>query len=320
MTDKAKVLITGNIPHRWLSDLEGIADPDIWSGKGTFLIPRSTLLSVIGNFDAVINFAETMADDEFMEAAKKLKIIANVSIGFDNLNLPLLTRKGVWAANAPGFFNYPVAEYVLAGILALLRRFMEADAFVRNDGWKAFEPGKWDGLSLKDQVIGIIGLGSIGQELKKMIESLGARVVYYNPSHRAAEGQLSFDDLISVSDIISIHVPLTTSTKNLIGKDAIARMKKGAILVNTSRGQVVDQNALVAALSSGRLSGAILDVFEQEPHVPEPLKKMKNVILTPHMAGGTIRAREACVRCAAKNVADALTGNRPSNALNNVLS
>jgi phosphoglycerate dehydrogenase-like enzyme len=318
MSKRPTVLVTGVTPSSWLSDLHEIADLEIWSGKGFYLMPRHDLLAVIENFDAVINYAETMADEAFVRAAKKLKIIANVSIGFDNLDLPLLTRGRVWATNAPGFFNYPVAEYVLTGILALLRRLVEADDFVRNSEWRSFEPGRWDGRSLKDQTVGIVGLGAIGRELKKMVEGMGAKVVYCNSSAREADGNISLEELMALADIVSIHVPLNASTRNLISGDRIAGMKKGAMLVNTSRGSVVDQTALIAALESGRLSGAVLDVFEQEPQVPDVLKQMKNVVLTPHMAGGTENAREACVRCAARNVAAVLSGERPVNALNNI--
>jgi glyoxylate reductase len=319
MPDNTNVLVSGSIPLHWLSDLEGLAGLEIWDGKEAFLMPRSRVLSVIGSFDAVINFAEIIADREFADAAKKLKIIANVSIGYDNLDLPLLSREGIWATNAPGFFNYPVAEYVLAGILTLLRRLTEADAFVRNEEWKAFEPGRWDGISLKDQTVGIVGLGSIGRELKKMMEDIGAKVIYCNTSCLKDAGQLPFEELIRIADIVSIHVPLNSTTRRLFDNDVFSRMKKGAILVNTSRGQVVDQAALISALTSGKISGAILDVFGDEPLVPGALRQMKNVLLTPHMAGGTRTAREACVRCAARNVADVLKGSRPANALNNII-
>jgi glyoxylate reductase len=319
MADKPKVLVTGYTDSSWLSELNDIAEMEVWNGKDSFLMPRSTVLSKIKDIDAIINFAEVVADEEFIFSAEKLKIIANVSIGFDNLNLPLLAICGKWATNAPGFFNYPVAEYVLAGILTLSRRLLEADDFVRKNEWKSFEPGRWDGISLKNKTLGIVGLGSIGQELKKMAEALGVKVVHFNSSGNQEEGALSFGELVSVSDIISIHVPLNASTKNLFSNEIVNKMKDGAILVNTSRGNIVDQDALIIALQSGKLSGAILDVFADEPNVPDSLKQMKNVLLTPHMAGGTIRAREACVRCAARNVVEVLKGNKPPNALNDPL-
>jgi glyoxylate reductase len=316
---KLKVLVTGYTDPAWLSELHDISEVHIWEEKESFLMPRFRLLRVIKDFDAVINFAEVAANKEFIFEAKKLKIIANISIGFDNLDLPLLSIYEIWATNAPGFFNYPVAEYVLAGVFALRRKLLEADDFIRRNEWKSFEPGRWDGTSLKFQTLGIVGMGSIGHELKKMTQSLGIKVVYFDRGHSGEEGSLSFDELISVSDIISIHVPLNTSTRNLFNKEVIHKMKRGAILVNTSRGNIIDENALIEALETGHLSGAILDVFANEPTVPEKLKLMKNVLLTPHMAGGTLHGREGCVRCAATNVVQVLTGNVPQNALNNPL-
>lgn len=316
---RPKVLVTAHTSSSWLSELEELADIDYWSGTESLLMPRSKLLSVVQNFDAVINYAEIMVDEEFIRAASKLRIIANVSIGFDNLNLPLLTANNKWATNAPGHFNYSVAEYVLAGILIVLRKLLEADSFVRQGKWQLFEPGRWDGLNLKDQTVGIIGLGSIGRELKKMVQNFGAKVVYHYPGDAREDGWVSFAELLRISDIISVHVPLNASTINLIDRKAICNMKEGAILINTSRGHIVDQEALIEGLESGKLAGAVLDVFSDEPIVPARLRTMKNVLLTPHIAGGTVRAREACVRCAGKNVAKALKGERPPNALNNII-
>lgn len=312
-----KILVTGRTNPVWLSELAEIGELHLWEEKESFLMPRPRLLEIIKDFDAVINFAEVVADKEFVFQARKLKIISNVSIGYDNLNLPLLSIFGIWATNAPGFFNYPVAEYVLAGILAVKRKLLLADDFIRKGKWERFEPGRWDGTSLKFQVLGIVGMGSIGKELKKMAESIGITVVYSDRNQQEQEGALSFEDLIAVSDIISIHIPLNNSTHHLFNSDVIYRMKKGAILVNTSRGNIIDEKALINALETEHLSGAVLDVFSDEPNIPDKLKNMKNVLLTPHMAGGTVYAREGCVRRAAANVADVLTGNIPRNALNN---
>lgn len=313
---KPNILVTGHINPSWLSDLSEIGQVNIWAEK-EFLMPRSRLLEVVKDYDAVINFAEVIANKELIFKAQNLKIIANVSIGFDNLNLPLLSIYEIWATNAPGFFNYPVAEYVLAGILTLKRKLLLADDFIRKGEWKDFEPGRWDGVSLKFLTLGIVGMGSIGKELKKMAQALGIKVVYFDPVQNQEESALTLEELISLSDIISIHVPLNDSTRNLFDRNMIFRIKKGGILVNTSRGSIIDENALIDSLESGHLSGAVLDVFANEPAVPEKLKLMRNVLLTPHIAGGTIHAREGCIRCAAANVAAVLQGQDPPNALNN---
>ncbi|MEO6948828.1 MAG: NAD(P)-dependent oxidoreductase [Ginsengibacter sp.] len=315
---KSKVLITGAVPKGWVEELERIAEVTIWKNDISFLMPRKDLLSEINKYEGVINFAEVKADEELIQNAPKLKIIANCSIGFDNLNLDLLTSKGIWASNAPGFFNYPVAEYVFAGIITISRRLLEADNFVRKGEWQAFEPGRWDGVSLKEKTVGIIGLGTIGKELRKMVTAMGAKVIYFTPTLREESGQVTFEELISSSDVISIHVPLTPKTINLINEDVISKVKRGAIIANTSRGTIVDQKALVLALQSGKIGGAILDVFEKEPNIPDELFRMKNVLLTPHVAGGTRSARESCVKRAVQNVAAVLKGHKPINALNNL--
>lgn len=315
---KHKVLITGEVPDNWISELKAVADVTIWHKEGDFLMPQKELLSEIKQYDALINFAEVKADEAFVACAAQLKIIANCSIGFDNLKLPLLTSHGIWASNAPGFFNYPVAEYVFAGILTISRRLLEADDFVRKGKWQAFEPGRWDGVSLKEKTVGIIGLGTIGKELRLMVKAMGAKVVYYTRKPGKENGWTPFQELVSSSDVISIHVPLTPETVNLFDEKVIAKVKQGVIIANTSRGSILDQGALVLALRSGKVGGAVLDVFRDEPNVPGELYQMKNVLLTPHMAGGTRSAREACVKRAVQNVVAVLKNHKPTNALNDL--
>lgn len=315
---KHKVLITGEVPDNWMSELKAVADVTIWHKEGYFLMPQKELLSEIKHYDALINFAEVKTNEAFVACAGQLKIIANCSIGFDNLNLPLLTSHGIWASNAPGFFNYPVAEYVFTGILTICRRLLEADDFVRKGKWQAFEPGRWDGVSLKEKTVGIIGLGTIGKELRLMVKAMGAKVVYYTPKPGKEEGWTPFEELVSNSDVISIHVPLTPETVNLFSKKVIAKVKQGVIIANTSRGSILDQAALSMALRSGKVGGAVLDVFRDEPNVPGELYQMKNVLLTPHMAGGTRSAREACVKRAVQNVVAVLKNHKPINALNDL--
>lgn len=311
------VLITAKIPRTWVGNLEKYANVVIWDGN-KFLMPRDHLLEVIGQYEALINFAEVNADEQFVAKASRLRIIANCSIGFDKLDLPKLTANGIWASNAPGFFNYPVAEYVLTGILVLLRRLHEADAFVRQGNWYEFEPGRWDGFSLREKTVGIIGMGSIGKILKSMLNSLGVRVIHTTRFQRSHTDWVPLSHLLCEADIISLHVPLTSDTRNLIDFTAFQSMRPGAILVNTSRGEIVDQEALLKALVSGHLGGAVLDVFQKEPDVPHELFKMKNVLLTPHIAGGTFYSRKLCVNQAGENVSAVLNHKKPPNALNHI--
>lgn len=311
-----KVLITGKVPKKWLGELTDIASVTIWNDKGEFFMPREKLLLEIGGYDALLNFTDVKTDKELLQKAKKLKIIANCAIGFDNLNIPLLTSHGIWASNAPGFFNFPVAEYVLAGILVLSRRLLEADDYIRKGQWKTFEPGRWDGFGLKERTVGIVGMGATGKELRKLLKALGATVIYHTPSPKKEQGWVPFEELVSTADIISIHIPLTSQTHSLFSSKVFAKIKHGAIIVNTSRGSIVDEATLIEGLEAGRIGGAVLDVFNEEPKVPQKLIKMKNVLLTPHIAGGTKFSREASLKKAVGNIVDALKGNRPLNALN----
>jgi glyoxylate reductase len=283
-----------------------------------FLMPPERLNSIIADYDAIVNFAEVSVNKDLVKKAHSLKIIANATIGFDNIDLQLLTQNNIWATNVPGIFSYPVAEYVLACLLMLLRKINEADKFVRRNEWKKFEPGRWDGISLKEKTLGIVGLGSIGKELRKISLSLGVNTIYFDPFIQNEEGWVPFSQLIKQSDIISVHIPLNTKTFKLFDKKTIYSTKEGAILVNTARGTVIEETALVEALQTGRLGGAVLDVFEREPDVPDALKKMHNVILTPHIAGGTKTARNESLRLALKNVAEVLLGRSPINPLNTI--
>jgi glyoxylate reductase len=310
-----RVLITGPIKKEWLEELEKIADVTVWHEPAHFLMPRERMISEIGKYEGIINFADVKTDEEFIQNANKLKIIANCAIGYDNLNLPLLTKNHIWASNAPGFFDYPVAEYVLAGVMTISRRLLEADDFIRQGKWTAFRPGDWDGTSLREKMVGIVGFGTIGKQFGDMAKAIGAKVIHFTPTPKE-EGWVPFDELISISDIISIHVPLTNKTINLFNSEVITKTKKGAILVNTSRGAVLDQDALIRALQSGKMGGAVLDVFQDEPNVPNDLKKMKNVLLTPHIAGGTKSSREGSIKRAIQNVVAVLRNNRPIDALN----
>jgi glyoxylate reductase len=316
--NRFKTVVTCNIPLEWTGDLSKISDIIIWPGVNGFLMSREHLISILPEIDAIVNTADVKADAEFLDYATKLKVIVNSSIGYDNLNLEEITKRGIWACNSPGFFHSPVAEYIMAGMLIISRRFGEADRFVRAGKWNSFEPGKWDGISLSEMSLGIVGLGAIGEDLMKLAKGFGMQVSYFDVKNQNLPGFTQLDELLGNSDFVSINVPLTPSTKNLVNQQFIDKMKEDAVLINTSRGTVVDQVAMIKALQSGQLKGAILDVFESEPEVPEVLKKMENVFLTPHIAGGTKSARKNCMENAFMNVYNVLSGKKPLNPLNKI--
>ena len=313
-----KTIITGNIPIEWAAKLEELSEIVIWQGDSPFLMPRNQLIDLLAEADAIVNFAEVKADKELLQNASNLKIVANISIGFDNLNLEELTQRGIWASNSPGFFNYPVAEYIFAGMFVVARNLGAADRFVRRGEWNTFEPGRWDGRSLREMSIGIIGMGAIGKELATLTRNIGMEVMYYDAFNKNERGFAELDEMLRKSDFVSINVPLTNKTRKMVDQKFIDKMKDGAIFINTSRGTMVEQDLLVNALQTGKLNGAILDVFESEPEVPEALKQMENVFLTPHIAGGTKTARRLCVENAIINVYNVLSGKEPLNPLNKI--
>jgi glyoxylate reductase len=313
---KPQILVTGPVPKEIIDEFGDLVNITVWKDNDHFLMPENLVLSVIGNYDAIINFAEVKIDENFIGCAKKLKIVSNVSIGYDNLNIELLTRNRIWATNTPALNSYAVAEYVLASILCLTRKLLEADYFVRTNNWISFEPGRWDGYNLKEKILGIVGMGSIGIELRKMALAIGCKVIYTDLHKKNLKGLVSYKELVQNADIISVHVPLNEGTFRLVSKEVINEMKPDAILVNTSRGTIIDQEALIEALVHGKLSGAVLDVFEDEPEVPNVLKTMYNVLLTPHMAGGTYDSRVKSIKQAFLNVTTVLKGQDPINPLN----
>ena len=312
---KYKILVTGNVPSEWAGQLFNIADIDFWTSGKDYLMPRHEVMGNAANYHAILNFAELRVDEELLTAASKLKIVANASIGYDNLDLDALKKRKIWASNSPGFFNFAVAEYIIAGILFLSRRMLEADHFVRSGRWNAFEPGRWDGKSLREQRLGIIRMGAIGKELSAMARCMGMEVKYFDKYQQNLQGFTPMEELLPECDFISVNVPLTLETYQMVNKSFIEKLKKGAILVNTSRGAVIEQEILIQALKSGRLGGAVLDVFLNEPEVPRELLSMNNVILSPHIAGGTKTSRRNCLENAFLNIQDCFVGKRPRNAL-----
>jgi phosphoglycerate dehydrogenase-like enzyme len=305
------VLITNQVPESVTAPIKDLAVELRMGGRDFQLMSREEVLTV-SNCVAIINQAELQVDAELLSALPRLKVVSNISIGIDNLDLAELDRRGIWASNAPGYFAQPVAEYVLTGLLVLSRRIREMDSFVRSGEWRGFEPGRWDGHGLFGRTLGIIGYGRIGNMLACYAEALGMKVLTYDCN----DGNECFRKLLTDSDYISVHVPLLPDTRDLLSARELSLMKPGTVLANASRGGVVNQQALIAALQSGHLGGAILDVFACEPTVPAELRERPNVLLSPHAAGGTCESREAARLCAFRNVAAALSGETPPNAVN----
>ena len=251
---------------------------------------------------------------ELMDAAgSSLEVVSNFGVGHDNIDLDAARARGVRATNTPGVVTNATAELAVALMLAAGRRIAEADAMIRRDEWTGSEEGIL-GRELAGATVGLVGFGRIAQRVAEMLRCFEVHLLFTSRSYRrspAGAERRELPDLLAASDFVSLHVPLTTETRHLIDASALARMQRGAVLVNTSRGAVVDTAALIDSLRSGRLGGAGLDVFEDEPNVPEELRGLPNTVLLPHIGSATAATRDAMARLCAENVIAVIEGREP---------
>ncbi len=318
-----KVFITRPIPGTGLDDLKKVHQVVIWPGTGA--IPRPELLAGAAGADAIISLLTEKIDAEVLDAAgPNLKIVANYAVGFDNIDLPAAKSRGVVVTNAPGRLGDSVAELTIALILALSRRLVEADRWMREANYVSWDPTLFLGLDLSGKTLGIVGMGNIGFEVARRGDSLlGMKILYTARSEKpdAAAHNYKFTslpELLKLSDVVSLHVPLTPQTHHLIGKDQLALMKPTAILVNTARGPVVDEAALYDTLVNRKIWGAAVDAYENETGLQDDpvwwkLTKLPSIIMTPHIGSATQEARQEMTQIAVDNVLAVLSGNPPLN-------
>lgn len=309
------VLITNAVPDEVLAPLAGIARIVLGPANGD-LMPRADVLRLAPDLAGIVNQAELRVDSEFLDRAPRLRVVANVSIGVNNLDLTLMQRRGIYATNVPHAFIDSTADFTLGLLLAVARKIPEADAYVRAGAWRSFQPGVWDGALLKGKILGLVGYGAIGQAVAVRARSFGLRILFYQRTRVDHPDYAPLDDLLQAADIVSLHLPLNDDSERLISATGFARMKRGALFINASRGRIVDESALVDALLSGHLAGAGLDVFENEPEVHLALRTMPNVVLTPHIGGGTRESRHQARYHCVNDVARVLRGQRPLTPLN----
>ncbi len=310
------VLVTNTAPHSVLAPLAGIARV-VMGPTGGNPMARAEVLRLAPNLAGIISQGELDIDHELLVRAKELRIVASASVGVDRLDLKLMERRGIYATNAPDYFVEATADFTLGLIIALLRRVPEADRYVRARKWRNFQPGAWDGTLLRGKVLGLVGYGAIGHAVAARAGAFGLRVLHYQRTPSLEPGYTSLPRLLAAADIVSLHTPLNAGSRGMINAARLRRMKRGAWLINVSRGPVVDETALIQALDSGQLAGVALDVFADEPRVPAALRNRDNVVLTPHIGGGTCESRQHARLTCVRNVALALAGRRPSNLMNN---
>ncbi|MBP7142060.1 MAG: hypothetical protein KBA71_09140 [Opitutaceae bacterium] len=310
------VLVTSSTRREDLAPLLGKARLIMGPGGGDTM-SRKEILKHAPKLFAIICRGELLVDAEILESAPNLRIVASASVGVDKLDLSRMEAQGVFATNAPDYFVEATADYAMGAMISLLRRLPEADRYVRTGRWRSFQPGAWDGSLLRGKVLGLVGFGAIGRAVARRAEAFGLTVIHYRRTASQDSGYTPLPELLARSDIVSLHVPLNQESRTLINAARIRQMKKGAYLINVSRGPVVDEPALISALESGRLAGAALDVFTDEPRVPQALRRLPNTLLTPHLGGGTVESRRHSSLTCATAVARVLSGHHPENLKNN---
>jgi glyoxylate reductase len=310
------VLITRRLPSAVLSKLHDAADVDLYAGEAT--ISSDELRQRIADKDALICLTTDAIDRSVLDAAPALKVVANVAAGYNNIDVAHARSRGVVVTNTPDVLTESVADFTWGLILAITRRLAEGERLVRRGEWKGWAFDLMLGTELRGKQLGLIGFGRIGRAVAARAAAFGMRVVYLSRLQRDITGTdaglgelMSFDRLLVTSDVISLHVPLTQETRHLIDKRALARMKRSAFLINTSRGPVVDEAALAWALQQHLIAGAALDVYEEEPAVHPDLLPLENVLLVPHLASGTTETRSTMAALAVDNVIEVLAGRPP---------
>jgi len=311
------VLITNDVPDDHLAPLRGIAR--IVNGPaGGRLMPREEVLALAPELAGIINQHELTVDRELLVASPKLRVVSNVASGFDNFDLAALDEFGVWGTNCPRVFTESAADHTFALLLAVARRVVEADRYCRSGQWgrDGFQPGVWDGVLLSGKTIGIVGFGGIGRAVARRADAFRMQVLFHDATETGDPRQRTLRVLLEQSDVVSLHVPLSSTTRHLLNREGLAAMRVGAIVLNLARGGVLDDAALADALGSGRLLGAGLDVVEHEPSLHPGLLAHPRVVLSPHIGGGTTESRRHARLMCAENVAAVLTGDAPPHPVN----
>ena len=317
----AKIHITRQLPEAALALMRPCGELSIWEPDS--VIPRETLLQEIQEADALLSMVTERIDDELLDHAPRLKIVANMAVGYDNVDVAALTRRGIVLTNTPGVLTETTADLTFALILAIARRLGEGERIVRAGRWGAWNPFALLGRDVHHATLGIIGLGRIGFEVAKRAKGFDMRLLYTNRGHnREAENKLDctrveLQTLLSESDFVVVLTPLTTETRGLLSTPQFQQMKRTAFLINAARGPIVDQRALYLALRDELIAGAALDVTDPEP-LPQddPLLTQENCFIVPHVGSASIATRTRMATLAAENIAAFLSGHRPSTPVN----
>jgi glyoxylate reductase len=314
-----KVLVTREIPSAGLRALEPF-DVRVLHERPP---ERGELLDAVRGVSGILSTATEKMDGELMDAAgEDLKVIANMAVGYDNVDVEASAERGIVVTNTPGVLDETTADVAFMLLLAAARRLGEGERLLRAGRWEWWGPKQLMGRDVWGKRLGIVGFGRIGQAVARRARGFGMEVLYHNRSRKEeAEQELGaryveFDELLETVDFVSVHTPLTDETHHLIGPKELGRMKPMAVLVNTSRGPVVDEAALADALAAGRIFAAGLDVYEEEPKVHPKLLELENVVLAPHIGSASVETRDRMAALAAENLAAVLRGEDPKTPVN----
>lgn len=300
--------------------LNASCDADYWTHPER--ISREELLRRVANKDGLVCLLTERVNDELLNAAPNLRIAANVAVGFDNIDVGACSKRGVAATNTPGVLDETTADFAWTLMMAVARRVGEGEQLARSGEWKGWDLDQLVGTDVWGKTLGIVGFGRIGRAMARRASGFQMKVIYHDAVRVAqnVERELGaefrgLDALLAEADFVSVHVPLLPETRGLFNAAAFSKMKRGAYLINTARGPVVDEAALAQALEVGKIAGAALDVYEKEPQIHPGLKR-PNVVLAPHIASASLETRTKMACIAANNVVALFAGQRPPNVLN----
>jgi len=319
---KPKVYVTRMLPERGLKIIKERFDAEVW--KEYAPPPKKVIIEKAKNADAIASLLSDKIDAEVFDAAPKLKIVAQLAVGFDNIDVKEATKRGIYVTNTPEVLTDTTADFAWALLMAIARRIVEADKYVRSGQWKVgWHPDMLQGRDVYGATIGIVGAGRIGYAVAKRATGFGMKILFYDVIPRPemerdfGAKKVDLDILLKEADFVSIHVPLMKETTHLINEEKLKLMKKTAYLINNARGPVVDEKALYKALKEGWIAGAGLDVFEQEPTPPDnPLLKLDNVVVAPHISSASYETRSRMAEIVADNLVKFFEGKQPPNLVN----
>jgi glyoxylate reductase len=315
------VLVTGNLPESLIARIE--SEHRVEVHRQDRPMERQAILESIGDKQGLVSMITDSVDTELLDRAPGLQVVANFGVGYNNIDVPAATRRGIVVTNTPDVLTAATADLTMALMLAVARRVVEGDRRTRQGRFRFWAPFNFLGHEITGRTLGIIGMGRIGRAVVRRAAGFDMRMLYHkrNPLDREEERLLrvqyaDLKTLLQEADFVSLHTPLTPQTRHIIGPRELAWMKTDAFLINTARGAVVDEQALLEALADGRIAGAGLDVYENEPALTPGLERLDNVVLLPHVGSATVETRHRMAAMAVDNLLAALQGRIPPNCLN----